>query len=135
MDPIHLQVLEMARTLAHDDWTFDLSAVVEALPHLNARTVRTHIASRCCANAPSNHQSRYRYFRSVRRGVYRLEPAYRRGRLRHGRRARSSQEIILDSIASGVDLTLIADSLAMTPTDRLETMRKAVLSLGGIHVL
>jgi hypothetical protein len=28
-------------------------------------TIRTHIASRCCVNAPDNHAVRYRYFRRI----------------------------------------------------------------------
>src|SRR6185295_20423217 len=121
MDPVHLQVLAAARAHASGDWTFRIGDVAAALPHLNTATVRTHVASRCCANAPSHHQSRYRYFRVVRRGVYRIEPAFRR-RLRRSSRS-SSQDLILASIESGVDRTLLAESLAMTPTDRLEMMR------------
>jgi addiction module HigA family antidote len=33
-------------------------------------TVRTHITSRCCANAPDNHAVTYNYFRRIRHGVY-----------------------------------------------------------------
>ena len=132
MAPIHSQVLEAARHLARGDWTFEIREIVRAVPHLNEGTVRTHVASRCCVNAPSNHQSRHQYFKSVGRGVYRLEPRYRGRRLRNrGRAAKASQDIILDSIESGVDTTLIRDSLAMTPTERLESMRRAVLSLEG----
>ena len=29
--------------------------IVRALPHLDPGTVRTHIVSRCCVNAPKNH--------------------------------------------------------------------------------
>ena len=132
MDAIHVQVLDAARRLAADDWTFGIRDLVRALPHLNPGTVRTHVASRCCVNAPSNHQSRHPYFRAVRRGIYRLEPPYRGRRARGGRGgAKTSQDIILDSIDSGVDLTLLAESLAMTPTERLETMRRAAQSLEG----
>jgi hypothetical protein len=127
MAPIHLQVLEAVRAIARRDWTFDICDVVAAVPHLNAGTVRTHIASRCCTNAPSNHQSRHPYFRVVGRGVYRLEPRYRGRAARDG--VKTSQDIILESIDSGVDPTLIAESLAMPPTERLETMRRAILSL------
>ncbi|HUP39861.1 MAG TPA: hypothetical protein VM115_07050 [Vicinamibacterales bacterium] len=133
MAPIHLQVLEAVRAIARRDWTFDIRDVVAAVPHLNAGTVRTHVASRCCANAPSNHQSRHPYFTVVGRGVYRLEPRYRRRTLRGG--AKTSQDVILDSIDSGVDPTLVAESLAMTPTERLETMRRAVLSLDAARRL
>ena len=131
MEPVHRQVLEAACGVARLDWTFEIRAVVNAVRHLNARTVRTHVASRCCVNAPSNHQSRHPYFTAVRRGVYRVEPLYRATAVRGGRRTKASQDIILDSIDSGVDSTLIVESLAMTPTERLETMRRALLSLDG----
>lgn len=130
MDAIHVQVLEAARALAADDWTFPIRDVAKALPHLNPGTIRTHVASRCCVNAPSNHQSRYPYFKVVRRGVYRIEPRFR-SRTRRGNRLMSSQDVILASMDSDVDLTLVAESLAMTPTERIETMRRAALSLEG----
>ncbi|MGH9203809.1 MAG: hypothetical protein ACRD2A_21490, partial [Vicinamibacterales bacterium] len=131
MEPIHAQVLDAACVLADNDGTFRIADLARALPHLNAATVRTHVASRCCVNAPSNHHSRYRYFRALRRGVYRIERPFRR-RARIQRR-RASQDVLLDSLDSGVDLTLIAESLAMTPTMRMETMRRAALSLDAIR--
>jgi len=132
MEPIHVQVLETACALAGGDWTFRIADVARTLPHLNAATVRTHVASRCCVNAPSNHQSRYRYFRAIGRGVYRIEPPFRR-RAPSGRRRRPSQDLILASTDSGVDPTLIAESLVMTPTERLETMRRAALALDAMR--
>jgi hypothetical protein len=33
---------------------------------------------------------------------------------------------------SGIDRTLLAASMAMTPTERLETMRRAAMSLDGM---
>ncbi len=132
VEPVHHQVLEAAREAASDNWTFRIPDVTAALPHLNAPTVRTHIASRCCVNAPANHQSRYGYFRALRRGLYRIEPAFRR---RRSRRPRPSQDIILSSIDSGVDPTLLAESLAMAPTERLEIMRRAARSLDGLRPL
>jgi len=132
MDPVHAQVLDAACALAAADWTFRIADVMTALPHLNAATVRTHVASRCCVSAPSNHQSRYRYFRGLGRGVYRIEPPFRH-RVRRGRRQAASQDVILATLDSGVDLTLIAESLAMTPTERLETMRRAARALDTIR--
>ena len=135
MDAVHSQVLEAARRIVRPDWTFGIREVVRALPHLNTGTVRTHVASRCCVNAPSHHQSRHPYFRAVRRGIYRIEPRYRSQTRVARRKTRASQDIILDSIESGVDRTLVAESLAMTPTARLETMRQAVLSLDSARTL
>lgn len=77
--PIHAAVLAAAQRLCRgDDWTFRPHEVVHALPHLNESSVRTHIVSRCCANAPENHPHRWPYFRRIRRGVYEILPEYRR---------------------------------------------------------
>ena len=74
---IHAEVLVAAQRLSRSsDWTFRLVDVVRALPHRNERTVRTHVASRCCVNAPANHPHRWPYFRRLRRGVYRIEPEF-----------------------------------------------------------
>lgn len=125
MAPVHSQVIEAARRVADRSHTFWLADLVRALPHLNAATVRTHIASRCCVNAPANHESRHPYFRAVGRGRYRIEP-----RFRHTSRARRDwQDRLIDALGSGVDATLIDESLKMTPTERLETMRRAARSL------
>ena len=132
MDPIHIQVLEAACALANADWTFRVADVTGALPHLNPGTVRTHVASRCCVNAPPHHASRYRYFRALHRGVYRIEPAVRR-RVPSDRGCRASQDVILASLDSGVDRTLLAESIALTPTERIETMRQAARSLDGMR--
>ena len=78
-EPVHAAVLGAAQRLCRgDDWTFGLLEVVQALPHLNESTVRTHVASRCCENAPQNHAHRWPYFRRVGRGVYEILPPYRR---------------------------------------------------------
>lgn len=123
---LHEQVLDAALALADPrDWTFRIADVVAALPALNPGSVRTHVASRCCVNAPAHHQSRHRYFRAVGRGVYRIEPAVRRRRTR----SRGWQDRILATLESGVDPTLIAESLRWTPTERLEHMRLAAVSL------
>jgi len=130
MEPVHVQILAAACAVAAGDWTFRITDITAKLPHLNAATVRTHVASRCCANAPPNHQTRYGYFRAVQRGLYRVEPTFRR---RRWRRPRPSQDLILSSIDSGVDSTLVAESLAMTPTERLETMRRAARGLDALR--
>lgn len=130
--PVHLDVLDAA--LAHTGdragWRFALRDIVRALPHLNAATVRTHVASRCCVNAPSNHQTRYAYFRAVGRGVYRVEPAFRRAARRRSKGGWPDR--ILEHLDSGVDPTLIEESLKLTPTERLERMRKVAESLDAM---
>ena len=77
---IHVEVLRTARRLCRErpGWTFTPEEVVRSLPHLNASSVRTHIVSRCCINAPKNHPHKWDYFRRVRRGVYEIVPAHRR---------------------------------------------------------
>jgi predicted RNase H-like HicB family nuclease len=76
---IHEQVLEAARRLCRErgSWTFAAAEVVRALPHLNESSVRTHIVSRCCVEAPKNHPHKWDYFSRVRRGVYEIRTPYR----------------------------------------------------------
>ena len=78
--PIHERVLEAALRICreHGDWTFRPAAVVAALADLNPASVRTHVMSRCCVNAPAHHAHRWPYFRRLRRGVYEILPAWRR---------------------------------------------------------
>ena len=53
-----------------EDGAFTPAEVVAALPHLNEGTVRTHVISRCCVNAPANHNHRPLYLKRVSRGRY-----------------------------------------------------------------
>jgi hypothetical protein len=80
--PVHAHVLEAALRIcvARRGWTFRPVEIVSALPALNAASVRTHIMSRCCVNAPPHHAHRWPYFRRVRRGIYEILPALRRRR-------------------------------------------------------
>lgn len=75
----HTEILEAARRICRERgaWTFTADNIVRALPHLNAGTVRTHVTSRCCTNAPRNHPHKWDYFKRVRRGVYEVMPRYR----------------------------------------------------------
>jgi predicted RNase H-like HicB family nuclease len=77
---IHKEVLHAARRLCRErgEWIFAAADVVRALPHLNERSVRTHVVSRCCVNAPKNHLHRWPYFRRVGRGRYTILPPHRR---------------------------------------------------------
>jgi predicted RNase H-like HicB family nuclease len=74
---IHEEVLQTANRLASPEGSFELNEVVRELPHLNENTVRTHIVSRCCVNAPKNHPHKWPYFRRVSRGEYQIMPKYR----------------------------------------------------------
>jgi hypothetical protein len=77
---VHQQVLSAAIEVAAErsDWSFRTEEIVSALPHLRAGTVRTHVTSRLCVNAPANHPHRWPYFRRMRRGVYEVLPTYRK---------------------------------------------------------
>jgi predicted RNase H-like HicB family nuclease len=78
--PIHLEVLRAALRLCRrrGGWTFRPDEIVRLLPSLNASSVRTHIVSRCCVNAPRNHPHAWDYFERVDRAVYKILPKYRR---------------------------------------------------------
>ncbi|HEX6850932.1 MAG TPA: hypothetical protein VF139_05955 [Candidatus Polarisedimenticolaceae bacterium] len=78
--PVHLQVLRAAVRLCRrrGAWSFRPDEIVRLLPHLNASTVRTHVVSRCCVNAPANHPHRWDYFRRIARGSYEILPKHRR---------------------------------------------------------
>lgn len=77
--PVHEEVLRAACAIAcqRPDWSFGIAEVVRTLPHLNESTVRTHVGSRCCVNAPANHPHKWAYFRRIARSHYRVEPKYR----------------------------------------------------------
>jgi len=76
---VHEETLEAARRICRErgSWIFRVPEIVGALPHLNASTVRTHIVSRCCVNAPKNHLHKWDYFRRTGRGEYEICPKYR----------------------------------------------------------
>ncbi len=80
-DAIQARVLDAAMALCRErgGWTFEVSEMVHALPDLNAQSVRTHVTSRCCVNAPANHTHRWPYFRRVGRGRYEVTAQYRKG--------------------------------------------------------
>jgi hypothetical protein len=125
--PVREQVLAAARRLAGRDGTFRLRDIVAALPHLNPGTVRTHVASRCCVNAPAHHQTRWPYFRAVGRGVYRLEHhTSATPRRAQSHRRRGWQDVMIEARDWGIDPTLIASNLRLTPTERLERLRAFV---------
>ena len=76
--PIHAQVPAAAQRLCRSaHWTFQSIEVVRALPHLNENSVRTHVMSRCCENAPENHAHRWPNFRRVGRGLYEIRSEFR----------------------------------------------------------
>jgi predicted RNase H-like HicB family nuclease len=78
---IHEEVLGTARRICRErrERTFRVADVVQALPHLNPSSVRTHVVSRCCVNAPKNHPHKWDYFRRVGRGEYTILSPYNVG--------------------------------------------------------
>ena len=124
---IHARVLEAALRLCREGggWTFRPLAVVAVLGDLNPGSVRTHVMSRCCVNAPSNHAHRWPYFRRVRRGIYQILPAWRRGPRpgTRGQGARHSRDPVIARYMRDVDRTLIRQSLRMTHEERLGALQ------------
>lgn len=80
MPSIHEDVLNAANRIAsgRKDWTFSPMEVVRALPYLNENSVRTHVVSRCCVDAPKNHPHKWNYFRRKGRSQYQVLPGYRK---------------------------------------------------------
>jgi predicted RNase H-like HicB family nuclease len=91
--PAHEQILDAVIRLCRErgSWRFTPHEIVRALPHINESTVRTHVVSRCCVDAPANHEHTWDYFRRVERGVYELRPVYRRRKVAGGRRGRRTR--------------------------------------------
>jgi hypothetical protein len=71
---IQEEVLAAARRICRERGveTFRVSDIVQSLPHLNPSSVRTHVVSRCCVNAPKNHLHKWAYFRRRARGEYEI---------------------------------------------------------------
>jgi len=77
---VHEEILAAANEIVAQpgsNGVFRMSDVLRRLPHLNERTVRTHVGSRCCVNAPKNHPHKWNYFRRIGRGEYEILPEYR----------------------------------------------------------
>lgn len=100
---VHDEVLVAARRLCrqHGNWRFRPLEVVRAVPHLNENTVRTHVVSRCCVNAPRNHPHKWDYFLRVGRGLYEICPRYRRSPVRGAARGRKGRRRVEQSRAVG----------------------------------
>jgi hypothetical protein len=136
---IQARVLAAAVSLCREagGWTFRPRAVVAALTDLNPGSVRTHVMSRCCVNAPENHVHRWPYFRRVGRGIYLILPAWRRGpRMRAagfpvresvvGYSARHDADLhdpVVERYMRDIDRTLIRQSLRMTHEERLDALQ------------
>jgi len=84
---IHKEVLMAAQRICHErgEKTFRVVDVVHALPHLKENSVRTHIVSRCCVNAPKNHPHKWPYFLRKARGEYEILASCQTGEKPRGR--------------------------------------------------
>ena len=124
---IHDEILTTALRLCRErkGWTFRVLEIVRALPHLNQNSVRTHVVSRLCVNAPKHHPHKWDYFLRKGRGVYEIRPPYRR-------RTPSAR-----STTTGVRSRKLAKPLATYgPTERSprDTIHVAVSRSGGFYV-
>lgn len=120
---IHEQVLRAAHRLCRErgDWTFTAEEVVRSLAHLNEHSVRAHVASRCCVNAPANHPHRWPYFRRLARGRYEILKPYRM--------ARGASEGVSDRVAESA----VPYGRARTRTRR-DTIHAVLQREGGFYV-
>ena len=74
----HEEVLEAAKAIinAKGKNEFGPREVIGYLKNQGSNfresTIRTHIVSRCCKNAPVHHYSRYQYFERISYGLYKV---------------------------------------------------------------
>ena len=87
---VHDEVLQAALRLCAERgrWDFTAEELVRALTHLNEHSVRTHLSSRCCVNAPHITDIAGRTFRRLVRGRYSREAIPRRSSRTSRRRSR-----------------------------------------------
>ena len=73
-DEIHAAVRQIIKANGKNEFT-----IIEVIHHMSANgtrfsesTIRTHITSRLCANAPNNHGVTYNDFERINKGIYKL---------------------------------------------------------------
>ncbi len=143
---IHEEVLKTARRICRErgEKSFRVIDVVKALPHLNESSVRTHIVSRCCVDAPKHHLHRWPYFHRVARGEYEIMPDWRaepqtpRGRVQEEPAAFTKSGPSLDTIhvvvrrsagyyvAEGLEIAFVTQGRSL---DELVTNSKEAIKL------
>jgi hypothetical protein len=76
MSTARSEILDAIPAVQRPDGTFTLESIVRVLQRRKSRyaegTIRTHVVSRMCANAPTNHAVTYDDLEKVDTGVYRL---------------------------------------------------------------
>ena len=136
---VHEEVLRTANEIAcaRQNWDFTPNEVVRALPHLNQSSVRTHVVSRCCKNAPKNHAHKWNYFHRIGRGQYQIEPEYRRRQAapavqrsssRKGAGALSLREII-HCVVNSEDGVYVAECLEFAVVTQGKSLDEVVENL------
>ena len=72
------EILECAHAVAGRSGTFTIQDIINCMEKRGSRykesTIRTHITSRMCSNAPDSHAVTYRDLERTERGNYRLLP-------------------------------------------------------------
>lgn len=133
MAHIHEQVLAAANQIASErpDYTFLMGEIVRALPHLNESSVRTHVGSRCCINAPKHHPHRWDYFRRVGRGRYEVLAKHRSNREAQGEspEKRGSRRDTIHVVIHQDEGAYVADCLELPVVTQGGTLDEVVDSL------
>ena len=140
---IHEAVLEAAnRVSAIKGGRFRPLDIVNELPDLNWKTVRTHVVSRCCVNAPKNHLHKWPYFRRLARGVYEVMPEFQnRGRVAKtgGAASQSSwdrqRRATIHAVVSRDEQTYVAECLEVAVVTQGKTLDELVKNLNDALAL
>ena len=130
MNPhVHEEVLDAANRIAGQaGGIFAPEEIVRALPHRNENSVRTHVVSRCCVNAPKHHPHKWPYFRRVGRAKYQVEPKYRREPEAHAA-SRKGAVTARETAASSS-----AAEFSRTAGTRRETIHAIIQRDGSVYV-
>jgi predicted RNase H-like HicB family nuclease len=132
---IHLQVLAAAQRICGEQGRtrFHLNEVVKALPRVSSNSVRTHVSSYCCVNAPRYHAYRHPYFKRVGFGEYELMPAFRATAREEPRRPSRPRRDTIHVVIAESDGLYVAECLEIavvtqgrTLDEVLENRREAI---------
>src|SRR6266566_6653629 len=132
--PIHEEILDAARRICAErgEWTFEPLEIVRALPHLKATSVRTHVVSRCCVNAPKNHPHKWDYFRRVGRGRYEILPPLRQYQRRARRSVARERTPVRDTVHAVISRSgeyYVAECLEIAVVTQGHTLDEALTNL------
>jgi hypothetical protein len=72
----HEEVLEAAKSVVKSKGVNEFTTNEVLKQMMNSKyeesSIRTHIVSACCINAPANHAIRYKYFERIGHGLYKV---------------------------------------------------------------